>query len=504
MNLHAAHDFDKIVHDSDLLPSWRALKHAIGDRTKWGKFSKFAAFCSSLGVDVAQANEDCATLFLAAFALSGRTHGDKILREMRALIEQPGGENGALALPSLTPPARRFCPCNWDDATADQRAAFSRLVAACRKTGASPVISWASDKAIIFAYSFSERVKDEDFLPSWLALKAAIGDVHEWAKFTQFGAYCSSLGVNVAQAGEEWAQLFIFAFQASGRGYGELRVGVMRNFIDRRGGDHAPLALPPLDPSAKRDAPRKEQWRQTPPELRGDISRLIALCGEEDVSPSPSETEEEAEQKRRASKDEKQRFLLRMVELAATRTKRPITRLRELFADITLNALDAANYGDFDPDAPDRPWQQSTTAIHTRSRLLELGRRYAYDVIADEELGDALDGYIKDADELEKRRATLSAKDRDASRQIDKPENSHALVIAARDGCAAFFARPKAKGAYEAAQSAIAVLLLLSTGRPPFKGLARGLRRAYVEDAVGWRAPSPSYCPTPPLVNLES
>jgi hypothetical protein len=180
-------------------------------------------------------------------------------------------------------------------------------------------------------------------------------------------------------------------------------------------------------------------------------------------SPSRSETAAEAAEKRDASRDEKKRFLLRQIKLAESLRGKKIMRLRELFDEAVLDALEEASFG----EKTGRNWQESTTAIFIRSRLLELGVRYAYDVIGDDQLGDMLTAIVDATQKHQKRRATLSAADREASRQLDVPDNTKALTAACRKSAADFKANPSPRR-HVAAQCGIGVLLQLGTGRPPF------------------------------------
>jgi hypothetical protein len=313
-------------------------------------------------------------------------------------------------------------------------------------------------------FDFERRVKPQDFSPPWLALKEVVPDSREWRLLSKYGAYCSLLGIDPQKAGEEVLARFLQALEDSGRTYGQNLVLEMRKLIERLRGDKGDLSLPPLIATTPRGAPRKEQWAALEQDLKDDISNFIDICGEASPSPSPSDDEEEAAKKSAGSKDEKKRFLLRMIDLAETGLKRPILRLRQLFENESLEAIEVLNYG----AKPDLPWDHSTNAIHTRSRLLESGRRYAYEIIDDEELGDALDHYLHNAQKHQKRRASLAPRDREASRQLDAPETIRALVSACRQCMIDFGSNPN-KRSYAVAQSALAIILLLATGRPPFK-----------------------------------
>lgn len=352
-------------------------------------------------------------------------------------------------------------------------------------------------------YDFDKQVGPQDLSPLWLALRAAIGKPTHWALLSQYAAYCTSLGIDPPEAGESRVAKFLEAFADSGRTYGPDRVLGMRKLIERLRSDERGLCLPPLAPNPPRAAPRKEQWRTAPPALRDDISKLVAICGNAGPSPSPSQTEEEAAKKRSASQDEKKRFLLRMIELAETALGRQILRLRELFENDVLAAIEAANYG----ETSGLPWDHSTNAIHTRSRLLELGRRYAYEILDDEDLGDALDDFLQGAEKHQKRRATLTPRDRDSSRKLDAPEKVRALVSGCRRALLDFGDKPN-KRSYAKAQSALAIILQLATGRPPFKVRAATFsgpsRTMPARDERDVRAERPTLAlPDPTLVNLE-
>jgi hypothetical protein len=309
-------------------------------------------------------------------------------------------------------------------------------------------------------YNFNKRVQDKDLSPAWLQFKYELADCLVWSDFSHYGAFCSSHGVDPQQAGEQWTLKFLIAFAASGRSYGPLRVSSMRNHILRLHSEKPQIATPPLAPNPPRAAPRKAQWQKIAPSLRDDIATFVGSLGEAD----PLDPSDEAEKKRAASQDEKKRFLLRQIENVEKALGRRILHLRQLFEDDALEALHAAGYGQVSSDLP---WDHSTTAIHTRSRLLELGRRYAYEVLNDEDLGDALDDYLATAPSHQKRRATLSAKDRQASRQIDDQKKVKKLIVACRQSAFGFGARPNCRS-YATAQTAIAILFLLATGRAPF------------------------------------
>ena len=352
-------------------------------------------------------------------------------------------------------------------------------------------------------YDFKKQVGPQDLSPQWLDLRAAIGKATHWALLSQFAAYCTSLGIDPQEAGESRLAEFLEAFADSGRTYGPDRALGMRKLIECLRSDERGLGLPPLAPNPPRAAPRKEQWRTAPPALRDDISKLIAICGNSGPSPSPSQTEEEAAKKRSASQDEKKRFLLRLVELAARALGCQILRLRELFENDALAAIEAAKYG----ETSDLPWDHLTNAIHTRSRLLELGRRYAYEILDDEGLGDALDNFLEGAEKHQKRRATLAPRDRDASRKLKATKEVRALVSACRQALLDFGDKPN-KRSYAKAQSALAIMLLLATGRPPFKVRAATfsgpIRMMPARDQRDARAERPTLAlPDPTLVDLE-
>ena len=345
-------------------------------------------------------------------------------------------------------------------------------------------------------FDFERRVKPQDFSPPWLELKEVVHDASQWKFLSKYGAYCSLLGIDPPKAGEEVLARFLQALE----NWAERTVGASCWRCASSSclrGHKGNLALPPLVATTPRGAPRKEQWAAAPRDLKDDISKLVAICGEAGPSPSPSDTEEEEAKKRAGSQDEKQRFLLRMVDLGEKALKRPIPRLRQLFEDDALEAIEALNYG----EKPDLPWDHSGNAIQTRSRLLELGRRYAYEIIEDEELGDTLDDYLSGAKKHQKRGATLAAKDRDASRQFDDPEKVSALVSACRQCMIDFGGKPNQRS-YTAAQSALAIILLLGTARPPFKVRAATFSGPMSMMPGGGERPTLAL-PDPTLVDLE-
>jgi hypothetical protein len=315
---------------------------------------------------------------------------------------------------------------------------------------------------------------------SWLAFKAYFSP-NDWAYFTHYSAWCSAQNIHVADAGETTAARFIDAFEDSGRKreYGESRLAAMRKRAERIRIECPDALVPPLDPPAGRSTPRQDQFEDAPETLKGDFLLFGAIYG-----PQPPYASAKKEKKALAVRDEKQRFLLRMILLAETARGRLINRLSELFEISTLEAIELKNYG------ADRSWKDSPKAIHTRSKLFEYGRKYAYNVLQDEALGDNLDLFLLQAPQEQKRRGTLSSKTREASRALDYPEIVERLRTGCLDSIKEFGDRLTSKGAYEDAQAAAGTILLLATGRAPFVVMTAAFRGPPRQMAPGASRPT--------------
>lgn len=298
---------------------------------------------------------------------------------------------------------------------------------------------------------FNKKVVDSDLLPSWRTLHFTMPDAITWGHFSKFAAYCSSLGYEVEQSGEALVPGFLAALAESGRTYGDLRVGDMRRDNVKLRASQPNIVLPPLAAPSVRATPRIDQFEALDPVLQDEIDTLATMTVEGKVKSQNSVTTA-------------RNFILRFIELAETRSV-TIHRLKDLFQDTALEAIEAANYG-----APAGiRWQDSENAKKSRSRLLETGRVYAFDVVFDDELGEALDAYLRNTPPAEKPSGGIARKARENSRILVHGDTAQKLIAAARKTAATFFANPRKKGAFEQAQIGIAVLLLLGTGRPPFK-----------------------------------
>jgi hypothetical protein len=98
------------VTPTDLTPSWRALQARIGDSYIWSVFSKYAAYCSALGIDVDKADEAVAADFDLAFRAAGKTYGQQHIESMRRYSARLRAKDPAIVCPPLNPPRVRATP----------------------------------------------------------------------------------------------------------------------------------------------------------------------------------------------------------------------------------------------------------------------------------------------------------------------------------------------------------------------------------------------------------
>ncbi|WP_294537288.1 hypothetical protein [uncultured Rhodoblastus sp.] len=287
---------------------------------------------------------------------------------------------------------------------------------------------------------FDLRVDLTSLLPLWQILLRAV-DKESYYAFTKLASWSTRRGKDVLDVTEADLLAFGAAYEAAGRQSVDVKVERIRSIVAKLRRNGSTFPLPSLAAPQKRQTPRKDQYANLPQAFKDDFHEHFALC-------MPNATS--------ASQISRKNFLLRMIALAEGELgKGGIARLFQIWSKNSLRAMKNANWGDTDGN----PQDPTSSGVHNRSKLLEIGVQNARKVLKDPKLAKWLKGVhkkgVKRSNEIPGEKIEAVGK---ISTEVLRKIASHARAVIRE-----FVAGLGGPHDLERAQIAVAILVVLVT-----------------------------------------